>query len=33
MTSVLAGPDAAFKNCCLKSGRFDGSLRADYRRE
>jgi len=25
--------DAAFKNCCLRSGRYDGSLRNYYFRE
>jgi hypothetical protein len=27
MTFVRAVQDAAFKNCCLKSGRYDGAKR------
>jgi hypothetical protein len=29
-TSVHAAPDAGFKNCCMKSGAYDGSNRDDY---
>jgi hypothetical protein len=25
-----AAPDAGFKNCCMKSGVYDGSNRDDY---
>lgn len=30
---VRAVQAAAFKNCCLRSGRYDGSLRNHYFRE
>ena len=30
---VHAVPDAGFKNCCLRSGRYDGVLRNHYDRE
>jgi hypothetical protein len=33
MTPALADPDAAFKKCCLRSGRHDGSRRHHYSRE
>jgi hypothetical protein len=33
MISARAAPGAAFKKCCLRSGRFDGSERKDYVRE
>jgi len=29
-TSVLVAQAAAFKRCCLNSGRYDGSRRDDY---
>jgi hypothetical protein len=28
--SALADQDAAFKQCCRNSGKYDGSLRDDY---
>src|SRR4051812_39852743 len=30
MTSVRAVQDAAFKNCCLRSGRYDGAKRHHF---
>jgi hypothetical protein len=30
MTSALVVQAAAFKRCCLNTGRYDGSLRDDY---
>ena len=30
MTSARAVQDAAFKNCCLRSGRYDGSKRNHF---
>jgi hypothetical protein len=33
MTFARAVQDAAFKKCCLRSGRFDGSRRNHYYRE
>ena len=30
MTSVHADPVSAFKRCCLRAGRFDGSNRNTY---
>jgi len=33
MTLARAVQDAAFKNCCLRSGRYDGSQRNHYFRE
>jgi hypothetical protein len=30
MTYVHAAPAAAFKRCCLSSGRYDGSIRNHY---
>ncbi len=32
-TSVRAAPTAAFRNCCLSTGRYDGSVRNYYSRE
>jgi hypothetical protein len=32
-TRARAAPPAAFKSCCLRSGRYDGVLRHDYRRD
>jgi len=33
MTRVRAVRGVAFKNCCLRTGRYDGSLRKYYFRE
>ncbi len=33
MTSVRVVPAAGFKNCCLRSGRYDGSGRNYYFRK
>jgi len=30
MTFAPAAPDAGFKRCCLKAGRYDGTLRNDF---
>ncbi len=32
-TSARAAPTAAFRNCCLRTGRYDGALRKHYSRE
>ena len=33
MIHVHVGQDAAFKSCCLHTGRYDGSQRNHYFRE
>jgi hypothetical protein len=33
MIFAPVAPDAAFKKCCLRSGRFDGSERKYYVRD
>jgi hypothetical protein len=31
-TSALATPDVGFKNCCIRTGRYDGQPRNYYNR-